>query len=168
MNKSKVLHIFTGLCKAISVAVGFNQIPFIPQEYAVLIFMLASLLKDALIGIGDFLDDGKINKSFRPIALGLVLALTLALGSGCSNFYSRQWDRSYFGPDGKTLARSETETLVRARTVWDAKSQLANFTASQSAKTQSTKVGALVSESTASNAVPVLRELRGIVEALPK
>lgn len=41
----------------------------IPAKYAplaVLVFALASTLKDIVIWIGDWLDDGQINKSFQP------------------------------------------------------------------------------------------------------
>ena len=44
---------------------ALNVIPFVDPQAGVLIFAAASLLKDTANRIGDLLDDGKPNQSFR-------------------------------------------------------------------------------------------------------
>ena len=44
---------------------ALNVIPFVDPQTGVLIFAAASLLKDSVNRIGDLLDDGKPNQSFR-------------------------------------------------------------------------------------------------------
>ncbi len=44
---------------------ALNVIPFVDPELGVLIFAAASLLKDSVNRIGDLLDDGKPNQSFK-------------------------------------------------------------------------------------------------------
>ena len=44
---------------------ALNVIPFVDPSVGVIIFAAASLLKDTANRIGDLLDDGKPNKSFR-------------------------------------------------------------------------------------------------------
>jgi hypothetical protein len=44
---------------------ALNVIPFVDPELGVLIFAAASILKDSVNRIGDLLDDGKPNQSFR-------------------------------------------------------------------------------------------------------
>jgi hypothetical protein len=44
---------------------ALNVIPFVNPQTGVLIFAAASLLKDSVNRIGDLLDDGKPNQSFR-------------------------------------------------------------------------------------------------------
>ena len=44
---------------------ALNVIPFVDPQTGVIIFAAASLLKDSVNRIGDLLDDGKPNKSFR-------------------------------------------------------------------------------------------------------
>ena len=50
---------FAGLVTAL------DGIPFVDPKVGVIIFAAASLLKDMVNRIGDLLDDGKPNKSFR-------------------------------------------------------------------------------------------------------
>ena len=50
---------FAGLVTAL------DGIPFVDPSIGVIIFAAASLLKDTANRIGDLLDDGKPNKSFR-------------------------------------------------------------------------------------------------------
>ena len=98
----------------------------------------------------------------------LIAAVCLA---GCSTFNTTQTDKSYELQPGKTgtnITFREITTKATARTFWDARSALANFKATQTDKTQSATVGALNNESSGTNAVTVLKEIRGIVEALPK
>jgi hypothetical protein len=44
---------------------ALNVIPFVAPQTGVIIFAAASLLKDSVNRIGDLLDDGKPNESFR-------------------------------------------------------------------------------------------------------
>ena len=44
---------------------ALNVIPFVDPSVGVIIFAAASLLKDTANRIGDLLDDGKPNKSFK-------------------------------------------------------------------------------------------------------
>ena len=50
---------FAGLVTAL------DGIPFVDPSVGVIVFAAASLLKDTVNRIGDLLDDGKPNKSFR-------------------------------------------------------------------------------------------------------
>ena len=44
---------------------AFNVIPFVEPQVGVIVFAAASILKDAVNRIGDLLDDGKPNASFK-------------------------------------------------------------------------------------------------------
>jgi hypothetical protein len=44
---------------------ALNVIPFVDPELGVLIFAAASILKDSANRIGDLLDDGQPNQSFK-------------------------------------------------------------------------------------------------------
>ena len=44
---------------------ALNVIPFVDPKLGVLIFAAASILKDSANRIGDLLDDGQPNQSFR-------------------------------------------------------------------------------------------------------
>lgn len=44
---------------------ALNVIPFVDPQTGVIIFAAASLLKDSVNRIGDLLDDGQPNQSFR-------------------------------------------------------------------------------------------------------
>ncbi len=44
---------------------ALNVIPFVDPAVGVIVFAAASLLKDAVNRIGDLLDDGKPNASFK-------------------------------------------------------------------------------------------------------
>jgi hypothetical protein len=44
---------------------ALNVIPFVDPAVGVLVFAAASLLKDTVNRIGDLLDDGKPNQSFK-------------------------------------------------------------------------------------------------------
>ena len=50
---------FAGLVTAL------DGIPFVDPSVGIIVFAAASLLKDTANRIGDLLDDGKPNKSFR-------------------------------------------------------------------------------------------------------
>lgn len=62
MNTIKVL---TLVAKVAGLVAGLNAIPFIPAEYGLYVFAGASILKDAINRIGDLVDDGKQNDSFK-------------------------------------------------------------------------------------------------------
>ncbi len=57
------LKIITYVGKAASLAVAFDWTPVAPQ-YSVLIFMIASIVKDTANRVGDYLDDKQMNNSF--------------------------------------------------------------------------------------------------------
>ena len=44
---------------------ALNVIPFVDPQVGVIVFAVASLLKDAVNRIGDLLDDGQPNQSFK-------------------------------------------------------------------------------------------------------
>jgi hypothetical protein len=44
---------------------ALNVIPFVDPSIGVIVFAAASLLKDTVNRIGDLLDDGKPNQSFK-------------------------------------------------------------------------------------------------------
>ncbi len=44
---------------------ALGSIPFVDPKLGILIFAAASLLKDAVNRIGDLVDDGKPNQSFK-------------------------------------------------------------------------------------------------------
>lgn len=99
-----------------------------------------------------------------------LLLLSTALLTGCATYETTQIDKS-ITTDPKTLLSTtrEVSTTVKARTFWDAKSELAKFRASQTDKTQSTSVGSLSSESTSTNVNAILESVaRGAVEGASK
>lgn len=87
----------------------------------------------------------------------IILALALA---GCARFHTKQTDQS-FTEDGKPL-RSIT-TRAASSTLFTSKSQLANFKAQQTDKTQSATVGSLTQESSGTNTVEALRAIDSIL-----
>ena len=62
MNAIKILSL---VGKVAGVVSGFNVIPFIPPQYGIFIFAGASILKDVVNRVGDLVDDGKQNDSFK-------------------------------------------------------------------------------------------------------
>ena len=63
--KTKILKWITLVIKGIGLLSGFGTIPFISPEKGVLVFLGASFAKDTLTRLGDMLDDGKENQSFK-------------------------------------------------------------------------------------------------------
>jgi len=59
------LRILTLIAKIAGLLTSLNVIPFLPANYGLWVFLLASILKDATNRIGDLLDDGKPNGSFK-------------------------------------------------------------------------------------------------------
>jgi len=45
---------------------ALNAIPFVDPKVGVFVFAIVSILKDGVNRIGDLLDDGKPNQSFKP------------------------------------------------------------------------------------------------------
>jgi len=58
------LKILTYVAKVAGLVASLNAIPFVSPSTGVIIFFIASVLKDTINRIGDFLDDGKENSSF--------------------------------------------------------------------------------------------------------
>ncbi len=58
------LKILTYVAKVAGLVASLNAIPFISPSTGVIVFFIASVLKDTVNRIGDFLDDGKENSSF--------------------------------------------------------------------------------------------------------
>lgn len=58
------LKILTYVAKVAGLVASLNAIPFISPSTGVIVFFIASVLKDTINRIGDFLDDGKENNSF--------------------------------------------------------------------------------------------------------
>ena len=72
------------LLSVISFAGSLPALALLPAQYmayATLAFGIASVLKDTCNRLGDLLDDGKINQSFKTLALFL---LPMFLLSGCA------------------------------------------------------------------------------------
>jgi hypothetical protein len=56
---SNLLLVFSWVAKAAGFIATLNAIPFVSPSTGVIIFFIASLLKDTVDRIGDFLDNGK-------------------------------------------------------------------------------------------------------------
>lgn len=65
MDKSKVLKYLALAGKIAGLVGGLGAVPFISPEKGLIIFAAASVLKDVVNRIGDYLDDGVENKSFK-------------------------------------------------------------------------------------------------------
>jgi hypothetical protein len=63
--KANVLKYLTLLGKITGIVAGLGAIPFVTPEVGVLIFAAASIVKDVVNRVGDLLDDGQINNSFK-------------------------------------------------------------------------------------------------------
>ncbi len=61
----KVLKYLSYVGKLAGFVSAMNVIPFVDPELGVLIFAAASILKDSANRIGDLIDDGKPNQSFK-------------------------------------------------------------------------------------------------------
>jgi hypothetical protein len=59
----KTLKILSWVGKAVGLAASVDLTPMHPK-YGPIVFFAASLLKDTINRLGDFLDDGKANGSF--------------------------------------------------------------------------------------------------------
>lgn len=65
MNKANIIKWLALVGKAAGLISGVGAIPFIPPQTGVLIFAAASILKDVVNRVGDLVDDGKANDSFK-------------------------------------------------------------------------------------------------------
>lgn len=93
------------------------------------------------------------------IATCLIACLT-----GCARFNTKQTDISY---DNQGKPQRTITTQASASTLFDAKSELAKFKASQSDKTQTASVGSLNQTSTSTNVSAVFEAIgRGVVSGL--
>ena len=59
------LKILSLVGKGLGLVGSFNVIPGLPPEKSVIVFFVASVLKDVVNRVGDHLDDGKENQSFK-------------------------------------------------------------------------------------------------------
>jgi hypothetical protein len=62
MNTLKYLSLAGKIAGLVS---ALNVIPFVDPAVGVIVFAAASILKDSVNRIGDLLDDGKPNQSFK-------------------------------------------------------------------------------------------------------
>ena len=60
----KALKVLSWVGKAVGLAASIDLTPMHPK-YGPILFFAASLLKDTLNRVGDFLDDGKANGSWK-------------------------------------------------------------------------------------------------------
>lgn len=65
MNKANVIKYLSLVGKITGVVAGLGAIPFVSQQAGVLIFASASILKDVVNRVGDLIDDGQVNNSFK-------------------------------------------------------------------------------------------------------
>lgn len=65
MNKANVLKYLALAGKVTGVVAGLGAIPFVSPQAGVLIFAGASILKDVVNRVGDLIDDGQANGSFK-------------------------------------------------------------------------------------------------------
>jgi hypothetical protein len=61
----KALKYLSYVGKLAGFVAALNAIPFVEPAVGVVIFAAASILKDTVNRIGDLLDDGKANQSFK-------------------------------------------------------------------------------------------------------
>lgn len=64
--KEKTLRILTSIGKWLGAITAMGAIPFIPQSWGVIIFMVVSGAKEVSLIVGDYIDDGQRNNSFKP------------------------------------------------------------------------------------------------------
>lgn len=58
------LKVLTYVAKLLGFVSSLNAVPFVSSSTGIIIFFAASVLKDTIDRVGDFLDDGKENQSF--------------------------------------------------------------------------------------------------------
>ena len=61
----KALKYLSYVGKLAGFVAALNTIPFVDPAVGVVVFAAASILKDSVNRIGDLIDDGKVNQSFK-------------------------------------------------------------------------------------------------------
>lgn len=92
--------------------------------------------------------------------LNSFLLAVVILAAGCASFKSTQSEST--GKDGVTVRT----TVVRASTLFDAKSELAKLRATTTDKTQGLTIGSLDQSSTGTNAISALITLLQILQTV--
>lgn len=95
----------------------------------------------------------------RSLALFCVPLLAVSVMAGCARFKTTQVDERK-NPNGESTTIS---TTVSASTLWTSRSQLANFKAAQTEKSQGASVGSLSQESSGTNTVRALEAINDIL-----
>lgn len=94
----------------------------------------------------------------------LIPAIALALiVTGCARFHTTQSDKRWEDTNG--VSRTEIVTKAGSYTLFSSKSQLANFKATQTEKSQGATVG-LLTQQGATNVVGALIEINRILSRL--
>jgi len=65
MTKAKIIKLLTLIAKGAGAITALNMIPFVSPDIGVLVFLVASLVKDTVNRVGDLADDGIKNDSFK-------------------------------------------------------------------------------------------------------
>jgi hypothetical protein len=91
------------------------------------------------------------------LAFGCVFIAACAV-TGCASFTTTQIDRR-----NEQLGTTEIETRVSGRTLFTSKSQLSNFKAQQTERSQGASVGSLTQESSGTNSVRALEAINDIL-----
>jgi len=151
------LKILSFLAKISGLVIALDVTSLSPK-YGALIFFAASITKDFVNRIGDFLDDGKVNQSFKSALIIGALMLGVSC-TGCAHFVTKQTDVS--STDKYGIQTRTITTTAKASTFFDANSQLASFKASQTDKSQSATVGSLSQSSSGTNAVDLVSSAVG-------
>lgn len=101
----------------------------------------------------------------RAVMVAFAILVTTIM-VGCASFSTAQVEERFDPDTGRRTGIISTK--VGANTLFDSKSALANFRASQSEKTQSANVGSLSQEANSTNAVLMLQAMAQLISALPK
>lgn len=100
-----------------------------------------------------------------PLALWLCGGLLCCwMFTGCAQFSTKQTDTSY--EDGKPTRTITTQ--AKATTIWESKSALANFKASQTDKTQSATVGSLNQDSGGTNTAATVNAVTELLRTISR
>jgi uncharacterized protein YceK len=94
----------------------------------------------------------------KKIFILLALCGAFVLATGCASFKSTQNEST--NKDGVTVRT----TTIKARTFWDAKSELAKLRATTTDKTQGVTIGSLNEASSGTNAVAALIQILQILQ----
>lgn len=100
-------------------------------------------------------------KNYIAMLAAIIAILALAL-CGCARFTTTQTDQSY----EKGQPTRAITTRAATWTFFDSSSQLANFKASQTDKTQTASVGSLSQSATSTNVVEGLKYVSDIAKTL--